>query len=86
VSILCLDYLWSLEWRGVKRGVYQLAQIFFRSKDLRIDFFEECKVSHELLGQSRDCICEVCDRGEDLDRLFFQPAADGPSWAKGSSA
>jgi hypothetical protein len=43
-------------------------------------------VSHELLGQSRDCICEVCDRGEDLDRLFFQPAADGPSWAKGSSA
>jgi hypothetical protein len=75
-----------LEWRGVKRGVDQLAQIFFWGKDFRIDFFEECEVSHKLLGQSRDCICEMCDRGKDLDRLFFQSSTDGPSSAERSSA
>jgi hypothetical protein len=77
--VLWLDWRQSSLWRrGVEGSVHELSQIFLRRKDFRIDFFEQCKVSHKLLGQSRYGIGEVGDRGKDLDAFVFQTVADRP--------
>jgi len=77
--MLRLDWRQSSLWRrGVEGSVHELPQIFLWRKDFRIDLFEQCKVSHKLLGQSCYGIGEVGDRWEDLDAFVFQTIADGP--------